>query len=116
VRAGTGATAPPPGSVPRALHFAAALHGATAPLAAPAASAPARAGDVSLGAAGTSPASPERFVVDDPAAAPGLDGNAVDLDRTMGAIAENAIQYGAAAKAAAKKLAILRYVASDGNA
>jgi flagellar basal-body rod protein FlgB len=40
----------------------------------------------------------------------------VDLDRTMGAIAENAIQYGAAAKAAAKKLAILRYVASDGNA
>ena len=53
---------------------------------------------------------------DDPSAAPGLDGNAVDLDRTMGAIAENAIQYGAAAKAAAKKLAILRYVASDGQA
>jgi flagellar basal-body rod protein FlgB len=33
-----------------------------------------------------------------------------------GAIAENAIQYGAAARAAAKKLAILRYVASDGAA
>ena len=47
--------------------------------------------------------------------AAGLDGNAVDLDRTMVAMAENAIQYGAAARAAAKKLAILRYVASDGN-
>lgn len=46
---------------------------------------------------------------------PGLDGNAVDLDRTMVAMAENAIQYGASARAAAKKLAILRYVASDGN-
>ncbi len=51
-----------------------------------------------------------------PGAAPGLDGNAVDLDRTTAAIAENALQYGAAAKAAGKKLAILRYVASDGAA
>lgn len=47
---------------------------------------------------------------------PGLDGNAVDLDRTMVAMAENALLYGATAKAASKKLAILRYVASDGNA
>ncbi len=47
--------------------------------------------------------------------AAGLDGNAVDLDRTMVAMAQNAIQYGASARAAAKKLAILRYVASDGN-
>ena len=47
-------------------------------------------------------------------ARPGLDGNAVDLDRTMVAMAQNALQYAAGAKAAAKKLAILRYVASDG--
>ena len=47
-------------------------------------------------------------------AAPGLDGNAVDLDRTMVAMAQNALQYSAAARAAGKKLAILRYAASDG--
>jgi len=43
------------------------------------------------------------------------DGNTVDLDRTMVAMAENALQYGASAKAAGKKLAILRYVVSDGQ-
>jgi flagellar basal-body rod protein FlgB len=32
------------------------------------------------------------------------------------ALSENALQYGAAAKAVSKKLAILRYVASDGTA
>lgn len=47
--------------------------------------------------------------------APSIDGNAVDLDRTMVALAENNLQYGASARAASKKLAILRYVASDGN-
>lgn len=45
----------------------------------------------------------------------GLDGNGVDVDRALAAVAENAIQYGAAARAAQKKLAILRYVASDGT-
>jgi len=49
-------------------------------------------------------------------ATPGLDGNKVDPDRTLAAIAQNALQYGAAARAAGKKLAILRFVASDGNA
>jgi flagellar basal-body rod protein FlgB len=53
---------------------------------------------------------------DVPAAAAGLDGNRVDADRALIALSENAIQYGAAAKAVAKKFAILRYVASDGNA
>ncbi len=48
-------------------------------------------------------------------ASPGLDGNAVDLDRAMVALAQNALQYTAAARAAGKKLAILRYVASDGT-
>lgn len=49
-------------------------------------------------------------------ARPGLDGNAVDLDRTMVSMAQNALQYAASAKAAGKKLAILRYVVSDGAA
>jgi flagellar basal-body rod protein FlgB len=47
---------------------------------------------------------------------PGLDGNAVDVDRTLVALAENALQYNAAARAAGKKLGILRYVVSDGAA
>jgi flagellar basal-body rod protein FlgB len=55
-------------------------------------------------------------VVEDAGAAPGLDGNRVDLDRTMMSLAENGLQYGAASKAAAKKLGILRYVVSDGGA
>ncbi|HEY0705633.1 MAG TPA: flagellar basal body rod protein FlgB [Polyangia bacterium] len=44
-----------------------------------------------------------------------LDGNQVDLDRTMADLATNGMQYGAGARVASKKLAILRYVASDGN-
>lgn len=112
VLAGNVANADTPGFTPRELDFQAAMSAAAAPEA-PAAAA--RDGELPLAGAGGRSA-PERFVVDEPGAAPGLDGNAVDLDRTMGAIAENAIQYGAAAKAAAKKLAILRYVASDGAA
>ncbi len=54
-------------------------------------------------------------IVDVPAGGASFDGNTVDLDRTMVAMAENALQYGASARAAGKKLAILRYVASDGN-
>jgi flagellar basal-body rod protein FlgB len=112
ILAGNVANADTPGFAPRELDFQAAMSAAAAPAESPAAP---REGDLPLGVAAGG-AAPERFVVDDAGAAPGLDGNAVDLDRTMGAIAENAIQYGAAAKAAAKKLAILRYVASDGAA
>jgi flagellar basal-body rod protein FlgB len=54
-------------------------------------------------------------ILDLPGGGATFDGNTVDLDRTMVAMAENAIQYGASARAAGKKLAILRYVASDGN-
>jgi flagellar basal-body rod protein FlgB len=54
-------------------------------------------------------------IVDVPAGGASFDGNTVDLDRTMVAMAENALQYAASARAAGKKLAILRYVASDGN-
>lgn len=54
-------------------------------------------------------------VVSTGGAAPGLDGNGVDLDQTMVALAENGLQYGAVARTASKKLAILKYVANDGN-
>jgi flagellar basal-body rod protein FlgB len=111
VLAGNVANADTPGFTPRELDFQAAMAAVAPPETA--ADAP-RDGDLPLAAGG--PAAPDRFVGEDAGAAPGLDGNSVDLDRTMGAIAENAIQYGAAAKAAAKKLAILRYVASDGAA
>ncbi|GAO05570.1 flagellar basal body rod protein FlgB [Anaeromyxobacter sp. Red801] len=124
------ANANTPGFTPLDLDFRAAMAAAPAPgPAAPAAPPPAvaaRPGDIPLTLAAVmttdavapppGPAAPERFVAEVPGAAPGLDGNAVDLDRTTAAIAENAIQYGAAARAAAKKLAILRYVASDGAA
>jgi flagellar basal-body rod protein FlgB len=54
-------------------------------------------------------------IVEIPAGGGSFDGNTVDLDRTMVAMAENALQYAANARAIGKKLAILRYVASDGN-
>jgi flagellar basal-body rod protein FlgB len=38
-----------------------------------------------------------------------------DLDATMAALSENAMSYSAASKAAGKKLAILRYAATDGS-
>ena len=44
----------------------------------------------------------------------GLDGNGVDLDKTMVELARNSLLYGAAAKAVGKKLSLLRYVATDG--
>jgi len=46
---------------------------------------------------------------------PSIDGNGVDVDRTMAGLAENALQYSASAKAAQKKLGILRYVVSEGG-
>jgi len=44
----------------------------------------------------------------------GFDDNTVDLDRTMASLSANATQYGAVSRAAAKKLALLKYVAGDG--
>ena len=46
---------------------------------------------------------------------PSIDGNGVDVDRTMAGLAETALQYSAGAKAAQKKLGILRYVVSEGG-
>ena len=49
------------------------------------------------------------------AGAPGIDGNRVDLDRTMASLAENALQYGASTRSLSKKLTILRSVITDGG-
>jgi flagellar basal-body rod protein FlgB len=68
-----------------------------------------------VGAVGTTGRAADMPLVDAAGSAPSLDGNKVDLDRTMVALAENGMQYGASARAAAKKLGILRYVSSDGN-
>lgn len=71
-----------------------------------------RPGDLPLG----QPAPPELVSAEsNEAGAAGIDGNRVDLDRTMASLAENALQYGASTRAAGKKLALLRFVASDGN-
>jgi len=73
-----------------------------------------RAGDIPLSLAGSTGVSGPSPIVTQGAAGAGLDGNGVDVDRTLAAVAENAIQYGAAARAVQKKLAILRYAANDG--
>jgi len=66
-------------------------------------------GQVGVGADGQVP------VVEVEGEAPTLDGNRVDLDRTMATLAENGMLYNASARIASKKLAILRYVASEGG-
>ena len=70
---------------------------------------------MSTGGAAISTGAADIPIVDAAGSAPSMDGNKVDLDRTMVALAENGMQYGASARAAGKKLAILRYVSSDGN-
>jgi flagellar basal-body rod protein FlgB len=117
VLAGNLANADTPGYQPRDVNVAAAM--AAPPPAPPAVDgAPPAPGHLPL--EGFLPAAPLGANPEESAAlaspSPTLDGNAVDVDRTMVALAENALQYGAAARAAAKKLAILRYVASDGAA
>jgi flagellar basal-body rod protein FlgB len=94
------ANADTPGFVPRDVDFASAM----------------RAAAQEIGSEGQVPRAPTPTLVGAAAgAAAGLDGNKVDADRTLVSLAEYGLQYGASAKVAAKKLAILRYVASDGN-
>lgn len=52
----------------------------------------------------------------DRSAEPSIDGNQVDIDSTMSHLAQNALQYNAAARSIAKKLSLLKYVSSDGSA
>jgi flagellar basal-body rod protein FlgB len=133
VLAGNLANADTPGFVPRDLDFAAAMREGSRERGAPVpvpreAMTFASAGhvvessrDIPLGVAGGAPSSAAppplaASLTTGQGAGAGLDGNAVDVDRALAAVAENAIQYGAAARAAQKKLAILRYAASDGAA
>jgi flagellar basal body rod protein FlgB len=71
-------------------------------------------GHIPVESSGPSPGSPEGFVKVVEGTKGNLDGNGVDLDKTMVELSRNALLYGAAAKATSKKLAILRYVATDG--
>jgi flagellar basal-body rod protein FlgB len=89
------------GAGPTAVHTTAAGHLAVASGAAIGTPASADTGDIPL--------------VERGGDSPGMDGNRVDLDRTMAQRAENGMQYGASARAAGKKLAILRYVAGEGG-
>jgi flagellar basal-body rod protein FlgB len=122
VLAGNLANAETPGYKPRDVDFSAALAEASpnGPIAGPALpSMPAHEGFIPV----AQPAQPAALTANGPSlidkpgtSSASLDGNRVDTDRTMVDLAQNAIQYSAAAKAAGKKLAMLRYVASDGNA
>ncbi len=72
-----------------------------------------RLGEVSPGERATAPmvrASEQVFEV--PGSA-GLDGNTVDLDRTVSALAENGIEYAALTRAVQKKLGLARYLLSS---
>ena len=101
------ANADTPGFQPRDVDFGAAMQAAVAEIASAEPADP----------AGSGRHAPSPTIVGRGAgAAAGIDGNQVDADRTLVSLAENGLQYGASAKAAGKKLAILRYVASDGNA
>ncbi len=117
VLAGNLANANTPGFTPREVDFRTAMAqaGAAREAAAVPSLAPAGgASEIPLAAADLRPMAAGSPVVSAPGASAGLDGNAVDVDRALTALAENALQYGATARAAGKKLAILRYVASDG--
>ncbi len=50
-----------------------------------------------------------------PDVAPGLDGNSVDLDAQMGRMAQNGIFYQANTQAISRKLAVLKYVVTEGG-
>ncbi len=107
------ANADTPGYMPKDVDFARALTAAQkqhefAP------TAPVRPGDLPLEVTPLA-GLPGDVIIDGEAGAPSLDGNRVDLDRTMASLAENALQYGAHTRALAKKLALLRLVASDGQ-
>lgn len=108
-----------PGYLPRELDFGRALAAAEASGTSLAslregASVPTTAGHLALGEHHGAGNSAESFVHVANDLRGGLDGNGVDLDKTMVELARNSLLYGAAAKAAGKKLAILRYVATDG--
>jgi len=54
-------------------------------------------------------------VYDNPEAEVGLDGNSVDLEKEMSAMLENNLMYRTATQLINKKLAALKYAATDGG-
>lgn len=54
-------------------------------------------------------------IFEDPDGVAGLDGNTVNLEKEMSSLAENSIMYKAAVQLINKKLASLRYAATDGG-
>lgn len=54
-------------------------------------------------------------IYDNPEAAVNNDGNSVDIEKEMSALAENSIMYKAALHLINKKMAALRYAATDGR-
>jgi len=119
VLAGNIANADTPGYKPKALDFSQAMAAARQATSSEALTATNAA---HLGPEGTATEMSSRamaaatsLVADTSGTSPNFDGNQVDLDRTMAGLAENSLQYGASARAAGKKLAILRYVVSDGG-
>jgi flagellar basal-body rod protein FlgB len=54
-------------------------------------------------------------VYDNPEAEVGLDGNSVDLEKEMAAMVENNLMYRTATQMINKKLAALKYAATDGG-
>jgi flagellar basal-body rod protein FlgB len=106
-----------PGYLPRELDFGKALAAAEAQTPTPVAMAsagPKVEGHIDVSNAPAPASDPSAFVRVSTEMAGGLDGNGVDLDKTMVELARNSLLYGAAAKAVGKKMAILRYVATDG--
>ena len=53
--------------------------------------------------------------VTDPAPNPSADGNAVDLEREMAKVAANRVRYGTSSELVSRRLALLRYTATDGS-
>jgi flagellar basal-body rod protein FlgB len=105
-----------PGYLPRELDFNKALAAAEAstPAGPSMPTQPLTEGQIALDPVKTQGADPSSFVRVATEYQGGLDGNGVDLDKTMVELARNSLLYGAAAKAVSKKMAILRYVATDG--
>jgi len=92
--AGDVANANTPGYSPKDLNFRAAMDAAT-------------------GAQEGQPPPPIDAFITETEGTPGLDGNRVDADHALVQLAQNAIQYGASARAVGKKLEILKAVADS---
>jgi flagellar basal-body rod protein FlgB len=56
----------------------------------------------------------EDALMERPDKAPGVDGNSVDLDMQLARVSQNATLYQASSKVMSRKLAMLRYVISEG--